>query len=102
MPLLEQLFCRQKFQAKKTPLGRRGVRVIVVVANSVSATAFGLWWIIVILVTGLIIIVDFYSFYDPFLLASIVCIRLRISPASQKPFCAHILTSKTRANLWKT
>jgi hypothetical protein len=99
MPLVEQLFCGQKFQAKKTPLGRRGVRVIVVVANLVSATAFGLWWIIVILVTGLIIIVDFYSSYDPFLLASIVCIRLRISPASQKPFCAHVITSKTRANL---
>ena len=47
MPLLEQLFCRQKFQAKKTPLGRRGIRVIVVVANSVSATANGLWWIII-------------------------------------------------------
>lgn len=40
MPLVEQLFCGQEFQAKKTPLGRRGVRVIVVVANLVSATAF--------------------------------------------------------------
>jgi len=28
-----------KLQAKKTPVGDRGVRVIVVVANSVSATA---------------------------------------------------------------
>ena len=35
-------------QAKKTPVGGRGVRVIVVVANSVSATAIGLWWIIFI------------------------------------------------------
>jgi len=63
------------FQAKKTPLGRRGVRVIVVVANSVSATAFGLWWIIVVLVTGLLIVVCSSS-YDPLLLASIVCIQI--------------------------
>ena len=42
---------------KKTPLGRRGVRVIVVVANSVSATAIGLWWIIVVVLTALIIVV---------------------------------------------
>ena len=37
-------------KAKKTPLGRRGVRVIVVVANSVSDPALGLWWIIFVLV----------------------------------------------------
>jgi len=30
-----------KLQAKKTPLGERGVRVIVVVANSVSAKRTG-------------------------------------------------------------
>lgn len=37
-----------KFRAKKTPLGRRGIRVIVVVANSVSAAALGLWWLLLL------------------------------------------------------
>jgi hypothetical protein len=49
------------FQAKKTPLGERGIRVIVVVANSVSVSAYGLWWIIIILVTDFLIIIV-YSF----------------------------------------
>ena len=39
----------QDSHAKKTPLGERGIRVIVVVANSVSVSAYGLWWIIIIL-----------------------------------------------------
>jgi len=42
----------QKIEAKKTPLGERGIRVIVVVANSVSVSALGLWWIIIVVVTA--------------------------------------------------
>ena len=52
---------RAKTKAKKTPLGERGIRVIVVVANSVSVSAYGLWWIIIILVTDFLIIIV-YSF----------------------------------------
>jgi hypothetical protein len=53
----------QNSRQKKAPLGERGIRVIVVVANSVSVSAYGLWWIIIILVTALfIIIVVVYSY----------------------------------------
>ena len=33
-------FREKKSKAKKTPLGERGIRVIVVVANSVSVSAY--------------------------------------------------------------
>ena len=49
---------------QKKPRWVGGVRVIVVVANSVSATAYGLWWIIVVVVTSLLIVV-YSSSYDP-------------------------------------
>jgi len=52
----------KKFGTKKTPLGERGVRVIVVVANSVSVQRLGLWWIIVVVVTALLIVVYSYSY----------------------------------------
>ena len=52
----------QKIEAKKTPLGERGIRVIVVVANSVSVSAYGLWWIFIIVVTVLLIVVYSYSY----------------------------------------
>jgi len=51
------LLAVSKSKAKKTPLGERGVRVIVVVANLVSVQRIGLWWIVVVVVTGLLIIV---------------------------------------------
>jgi hypothetical protein len=51
--------CQEKLKsrAKKTPVGDRGVRVIVVVANLVSVQRLGLWWIVVVVVTGLLVIV---------------------------------------------
>ena len=49
------LHSEQKSKAKKTPLGERGIRVIVVVANSVSVSAYGLWWIIIILLRILLL-----------------------------------------------
>jgi hypothetical protein len=95
------LIADQKLQAKKTPLGERGIRVIVVVANSVSVSAYGLWWIIVILVTDLIIIIVVYSFscFVRYLLASMSVNQISNCPASQKPFCAHVYISKSCANL---
>jgi hypothetical protein len=38
--LLRGLHSEQKSKAKKTPLGERGIRVIVVVANLVSVSAY--------------------------------------------------------------
>ncbi len=43
-------------------MGDRGIRVIVVVANLVSVSAYGLWRIIIILVTVLLIINYSYSY----------------------------------------
>jgi hypothetical protein len=50
----------QNSRAKKTPLGVRGIRVIVVVANSVSVSALGLWWIIVVVFTAQLIFIVIY------------------------------------------
>ena len=41
-------------QAKRTPRGRRGIRVIVVVANLVSTEAVRLWWIFIVIINPLL------------------------------------------------
>jgi hypothetical protein len=51
------------FRQKKPRWVGGGVRVIVVVANSVSATAIGLWWIIIFITV--LILVMYSSSYDP-------------------------------------
>ena len=85
------LLAVSKSQAKKTPLGERGVRVIVVVANLVSVQRIGLWWIVVVVVTVFLLLLFILFLVDPLLLASMSVFRFRIYPASQKPFlCATI------------
>ena len=68
----------------------RGIRVIVVVANSVSATASGLWWIIVV-VTGFLLLLFVLLLHPVNLLASMSVIRFRKCPASQKPFLCAVI-----------
>ena len=43
-------------------MGDRGIRVIVVVANSVSVSAYGGWRVFIIVVTVLLIVVYSYSY----------------------------------------
>jgi len=63
--VLDRIDISDKLRAKKAPLGERGIRVIVVVANPVSVSAYGLWWIVIIVFTALIIFVSSCS-YRPF------------------------------------
>jgi hypothetical protein len=92
---------RAKTEAKKTPLGEWGIRVIVVVANSVSVAAYGPWWIIVVVLTNFIIVVVVVfscSYFIRLTSGFDYLVRCRSGPASQKPFCAQQYISKSCAN----
>jgi len=91
--LIAQACPHSFFQAKKTPVGDRGVRVIVVVANSVSARAPVVVDFCCCSSTGLIIVV-YSSSSDPLLLASMCEINVlstRISGVTETFFCAQLI-----------
>jgi hypothetical protein len=91
-----------KSQAKKTPLGERGVRVIVVVANLVSVQRIGLWWIVVVVVTGLLIIVmcSFSCLIRYFWLRCLYS-DFEIALRHRNLFCAQQYISKSCAKMTK-
>ncbi len=73
-----------KFWAKKTPLGRRGVRVIVVVANPVSVSA--LRPVDYYFFYGLLLLLLYILLIAPFLLASMSENRCRVPGVTETFF----------------
>jgi len=100
--MLLRTLAASKSKAKKTPLGERGVRVIVVVANLVSVQRIGLWWIVVVVVTGLLIIVmcSFSCLIRYFWLRCLYS-DFEIALRHRNLFCAQQYISKSRANIDK-
>ena len=88
-------------RAKRTPRGKRGLRVIVVVACSVLASAARLCWIIVVVIRFFCTSSDYYSYcvassgFDFWVQMS------NMPPPVRTFFCAHLIHSNTRAILYK-
>jgi hypothetical protein len=73
------------FQAKKTPLGKRGYTGYCCCREIGFCSALGLWWIIVVVDTGLLIVI-YSSSYDPLSSGFDVYIQMSKSPCVTETF----------------
>jgi hypothetical protein len=88
-------------RAKRTPRGKRGIRVIVVVACSVLASAARLRWIFVVVIRFFYTSSDYYSYYVASSGFDVWVQMSKLPPPVRTFFCAHPIYSKTRAILQK-